>query len=480
MKQEWLIAVCLLFLCVLTRLPFYFVDVIDWDESTFILMGQFLLDGHLPYLELWDLKPPLAFVAYAAFIAILGKNVLAIRLAGTLCVFVTSWLVYLIGRFIGDRRAGIFASILFIVAVSLISGGQSTMTEHVALVPLMGALAWLVSRKPTPLVLLVGGILLTTATLVRLNLAYVVVAVGFWLLYGKFRLKTVDSLGIVAYCLGSFGLIFLTYIPYLVTSNGSIWLDSVVLAPLSYSDSQGEGGLIKVLVAFLVAWILIKLWNVISSNTALKCQKFSLLQVFFLGTAISIFQGGAFYQHYYIQAFPFLALTLALFWTKLPSKLVRLVIIMLFTVWLTLEMKPIWAQYQVIGDRLQTEESLTYGMGYEIADYLKQQNPEKESVYLMNDHIAYWLADLKPISKSTTHPSNIAKEYLLKHIPGSEDSTEAELARILAKKPKFVIKQPKVSYLQDHNSAKLLLKQTLAAEYQIVAKVGDREVHQIR
>ena len=479
MKKEWLIAVCLLFLCVLTRLPFYFVDVIDWDESTFILMGQLLLDGHLPYLELWDLKPPLAFVAYAAFIATLGKNVLAIRLAGTVCVFVTSWLVYLIGRFIGDRQAGIFAGILFIVAVSLISGGQSTMTEHVALVPLMGALAWLISRKPTPLVLFVGGILLTTATLVRLNLAYVVVAVGFWLLYGKLRLKTVFSFGIVAYCLGSFGLIFLTYIPYLITSNSSIWLDSVVLAPLSYSDSQGEGGLIKVLLALLVAWILVKLWSFKSSNTALKSQEFSLLQVFFLGTAISIFQGGAFYQHYYIQAFPFLALTLALFWIKLPSRLGRLAIIMLFTVWLTLEMKPIWAQYQVIGDRLKAKESLTYGMGYEIADYLKQQNPEQKSVYLMNDHIAYWLADLKPISKSTTHPSNIAKEYLLKHIPGSEDSTKAELARILAKKPKFVIKQPEVFYLQDNDSAKLLLEQTLAAEYQVVAKIGDREVYQI-
>ena len=76
-----------------------------------------------------------------------------------------------------------------------------------------------------------------------------------------------------------------------------------------------------------------------------------------------------------------------------------------------------------------------------------------------------------PISKSTTHPSNIAKEYLLKHIPGSEDSTKAELARILAKKPKFVIKQPEVFYLQDNDSAKLLLEQTLAAEYQVVAKI---------
>lgn len=478
MKQEWVIVGCLLSLSVLTRLPFYFVDAIDWDESTFILMGQSILDGHLPYLKLWDIKPPFAFVAYAIFIAVLGKSVLAIRLAGTLCVFITSWLIYWIGSSIGDRRAGLIAGILFIVAVSLISGGQATMTEQVALVPLIGALAWLLGRELTPMVLLVEGILLTMATLVRLNLAYVVVAVGLWLLYGNLRHKTVSIAGIVAYCLGSFSLIFVTYIPYLITSNSSIWFESVVSAPLSYAtDSQESTG--KVLLASLIAGILVKLWSYKSVNLVSN-RKFALLQVFFWGTAISIFRGGAFYQHYYIQAFPFLALTLALFWIKLPSKLGRLVVMMLFTVWLTLEMKPILVQYQVLGDRLKAKESLNYGMGYEIANYLKQQNPKPQSVYLMSDHIAYWLADLQPISKSTTHPSNISKEYLLKHISGSASSTSAELGRILAKKPELIVKQPELFYLSENTAAESLLRQTLTTQYRLVAKIDDREVYQIR
>ena len=41
---------------VLSRLPFVAEYVIDWDESTFILMAQSLLNGHLPFTELWDLK----------------------------------------------------------------------------------------------------------------------------------------------------------------------------------------------------------------------------------------------------------------------------------------------------------------------------------------------------------------------------------------------------------------------------------------
>ena len=42
----------LLDLALLTRFPFFFHDVINWDESTFILVGQSIIDGHLPYVTL--------------------------------------------------------------------------------------------------------------------------------------------------------------------------------------------------------------------------------------------------------------------------------------------------------------------------------------------------------------------------------------------------------------------------------------------
>jgi hypothetical protein len=74
MKKQWHIALCLLLTSILVRFPYYFIDVINWDESTFILMGQSILDGHLPYTELWDIKPPLAFAAFAFFIMVLGKS----------------------------------------------------------------------------------------------------------------------------------------------------------------------------------------------------------------------------------------------------------------------------------------------------------------------------------------------------------------------------------------------------------------------
>lgn len=480
MKKKWVIAVCLLGISVLVRFPYYFVDVINWDESTFILMGQSLLDGHLPYTELWDIKPPLAFAAYAFVLMLLGKNILAIRIAGTICVFLTSWLVYLVGRYIGSNSAGIFAGILTIVTVTAIDSGQATMTEHVACVPLLGALTWLVTHKMTPGALFLGGLLLTGATLVRLNLAYVVLGVGIWLVYSTFKHQTLELQGIAAYCLGSFSLIFLTFFPYLIKGDSLIWFNSVVLAPLSYANSAGHTGMgteKKLLLACLIFGILNQLWQ---RTSAKQQREFGLLQVFLLSTVISIIQGGELHEHYCIQIFPLLSLTFALFWARLP-KISRLLLVTLVAFGLISILKPIYTQYQVVGDRLKTRKPLNYGHSYEIIEYLQHHNPEQRPVYLMKNHLVYWLTELKPLSKAATHPSNLSKDYLFKYIEGAAGSTEAELSKILTKKPEFIIKGGEdTPYIEDHPDANLLLKQVLTTKYKLVKKVGDREIYRIR
>jgi hypothetical protein len=84
--SEFAIIAALCLWTLILRLPFFFPDTIDWDESTLIIMGQGILDGYLPYDRIWDSKPPLAFVAFAGAIELLGRSVAAIRFVGYLCV----------------------------------------------------------------------------------------------------------------------------------------------------------------------------------------------------------------------------------------------------------------------------------------------------------------------------------------------------------------------------------------------------------
>ena len=49
-RNRTIVACSVLFvITILVRLPFFFPAVIDWDESTFVLIGQSVVDGHLPY-----------------------------------------------------------------------------------------------------------------------------------------------------------------------------------------------------------------------------------------------------------------------------------------------------------------------------------------------------------------------------------------------------------------------------------------------
>src|SRR5689334_2596882 len=131
----------------LLRLPFFFTAVVDWDESTYILMGQSILDGHLPYLEQWENQAPLGFLFYAAAISVFGRDLISIRLMATLCVGTAGGIVYLIGRRLWNRRLGIFAAVATITTISLVRSGQAMMMEHGALPLLLGALYLLISRE---------------------------------------------------------------------------------------------------------------------------------------------------------------------------------------------------------------------------------------------------------------------------------------------------------------------------------------------
>ena len=63
-----------------TQLGSLVEEVIDWDESTFILMAADVLRGNLPYLNLFDNKPPVMFFALAGALAAFGESLVTVRL----------------------------------------------------------------------------------------------------------------------------------------------------------------------------------------------------------------------------------------------------------------------------------------------------------------------------------------------------------------------------------------------------------------
>lgn len=492
------------------RFPYYFRDVINWDESTFILTGQSLLDGYLPYTQLWDLKPPLLPSAFALFILMLGKSIISIRIAGTICVALTAWFTYLIGKTMRGQRAGLISATVSALALSVIDFRFfATMSEHVAVVPLTGALLVLV-RKPITLKRIFWvGVLLSTATMIRLNLAYVALLAGTTAIclldhqsiFSGQTLKAICARA-ASYAAGAIIVITITFLPYLLTHQATIWWDSVILAPLSYSGSQYT--LIQSLSShweriadLLFNWksyttqhhitaaiiypssavgaiVCIVLLSLKKLTTEEKCSLF-LITIFLLSTILSVLSGGRVFLHYWIQFLPFLALFAS--FAYLPAFLNNRWKIALPIAIVILFFALPRGEYRVIIERIQSDKSLTYGTGYDIANYFENVDLENKSVYMMTGHIAYWLIDKQPLTKSSTHPSNITKQYLLGISIGPDATPDLALSEILDQKPDYIVAKLDASHLRKHDEIRNRLNETLNTQYEWVHDVPNAQIY---
>ena len=340
------------------------------------------------------------------------------------------------------------------------------------------------------------------ASLIRLNLAYVTVIIGIFALFVKpINSKSSFVQRGLAYGTGSFLVILLTYIPYGVTGYGEVWFSSVILAPLNYANSQLS--LLEVLEVYtkyvqktltkvtkhmfgisLLLWIggLIGIGSIIFqwfNGSREKRLGLLWLCLFAFGTGISVLKGGAAHTHYLIQLAPFLALTTTAFLNAFLYGSIRWLAISVIVLLPGLSFKPIMVEYQSVISRIMANQKLKSGAAYEIAAYLNQQNSSKEPIYMMSDHIVYWLVDSQPLTQSSTHPSNISKDYLLKIMVGSEASTQEEMRKILTQEPKFIVKQKHIWYLNSQPQAKLLLDNTLTRKYELVKQIQGRQIYRL-
>jgi hypothetical protein len=196
-------------------------------------MAQSLLNGHLPYTQLWDNKPPLAFAFYSAVIEVFGKSLVGISHRRSNLRTCYCLLVYLIGKRICSKRSGLIAALISIPAMSLITDAsrrwrvRTPWTEHVALVPLMGALYLLICNDKSLKNLFFIGVLMATTTLIRMNMAYAVVVVGLYIAIRSWRLPWTAFKRAACYAAGGGLIALLTCLPYLLTGHfDELWISA--------------------------------------------------------------------------------------------------------------------------------------------------------------------------------------------------------------------------------------------------------------
>lgn len=102
--------------------------VIHVDEQYYLLVGERLLSGAVPYVDLWDRKPPGLFLLFASLQLLPGDGIVAYQVVATLFAALTGWLVTVGGRRLGASGGGaLLAGLAYILWLSFLSGrgGQS-------------------------------------------------------------------------------------------------------------------------------------------------------------------------------------------------------------------------------------------------------------------------------------------------------------------------------------------------------------------
>ena len=446
------------------------------DESTFTVVAAHVLDGELPYVKVFEIKPPMVFFLLAGAMAVFGESLWVVRALGDLCLLASCVAVFAIARRRTDfASAGLGA--LLLVAVHATEFAFETLTELPAMAMLMAALWLLLARRERWWAVAAAGLLLSLAVLTRSNLAIVAVALFAWLLAATLR----PSLGAHRWAAGLFAAAGLLPVAGLVLLYWSADALSVlrlvnVEAALAYSGHGGMGqallqhGRVFLREALATPLLLLPFLATLATGSVAclrsgqgsgpqgigapapeqaaqaeapthagtaKRAELELLWLVCAAAFLSVLATGEVWRHYWLQLYPLGAVFCAygIAWLRSTAHLRWLG-------WLlpTAAIVGALAQTAPSAFRLAVAPGqLTEGHGIKAAARaIEAERRRGETIYAFGHQLIYWYLDMAPVS-AIVHPSILAKKRLLRPLAEAGYVAEDEFGRILKLRPTYLV-----------------------------------------
>lgn len=351
--QLMLTLAALFLLNLLLRVFYLRYDFVNGDEGVRALTAVRMLEGARLYADVVTDKPPGASLFYAAVFAVFGRSMKAVHLAAIVWNFATSVVVYLIAARFYNKRAALWAALLFVYFSTnyFTQDMMAANTELLMALPYAASFLFFMSAHDVGLnpprgiwgtrgALLIAGALTGVAVLFK---QVGVLNLGFFAIYESFRLWSTRRGDDQArewtrsQILGPIGRLFLVGTGFIIVIAGFVlWLKSMgaladfwrnaVVLNMFYIDSEpmdlwvkfgfGRGlgyvffnGTLWLLGGWAVARSLRSLRVSDAADEEGKRARMDLTSagwacVSLVGVAIS----GRFYGHYFIPSLPALCL----------------------------------------------------------------------------------------------------------------------------------------------------------------------------
>jgi 4-amino-4-deoxy-L-arabinose transferase-like glycosyltransferase len=302
------LVVVILAFATLLRLPAFFVDVFNSDETFLATQAQVIQNGGNLYEEAADRKPPLVPYTYAAAFELFDTNDLwSARLLAIGAAALTAALLAVEARRRYGRRGAWIAGLLCVFALVAFApqDGQAANFE-IFMLPAMTAAVLLARRGRA----LTAGAAVAVATLAKQTGAFALVPVLYLAWKTRGRRGVADGLGgfalplaLVAAALGAGQLFYWT-----VLGNGSYvsveTASTVVLSSFALMTLGWVGCNLPIVWRLPAAW---RARRAPSRDGALDTD----LWLWLASSVIAVMVGLRFFGHYYLQLIPPLCLLTA-------------------------------------------------------------------------------------------------------------------------------------------------------------------------
>lgn len=428
------------------------VGLVNLDECDFWLFGRMLREGAVPYVGIADIKPPLTYLAYlAADLAALHHRAVAVPSLGVAAVLATALLLRAAAvRWTGDPRTGWAAAWLSLAAG--LCEAPSVNSEVLMNVPAAAAL-WALARaerEERPGLDLAAGVLAALATLVKLQAGILLVAMAGALVWpgdAARRRRGPRRAALVALGYG------LTWAIAAAACAAGGFLDGAYdwvvrrnVFQISSAHVFALGNVLPSIAAALAAASLA--WGLALAQARRPGDGFQRALVVLLAlTVVPVAIGRRFYEHYFLQFVPPLALlgaprlvALADGWSALPrARRAAIAAVALLA--------PLGYLGFTVGRAVAGGYAGQEPRARAIAAWLREHTAPEERVFLWGDYSAiYCLADRLPGTRYMRTAPHVGDFDPLHLPPGfdfrpyrSERDVAAALADLEANAPAIVV-----------------------------------------
>ena len=459
----------LLAVALFTRIGEFNNPLTHVDDEFYLVTGNALLHGQLPYVDIWDRKPIGLFLIYAAIAALPGDSIIVYHLVAAAAALATALVLYRLTTRVTGEVGAMRAAVLYLALLPTMggAGGQSPvfynlLTATAALLALDAHLTGQRLRRRGMLAMLLMGL----AIQIKPTTLFEGVFFGLVLLAAEWRAhRSLPSIARFALPMAAIAVAptIVAFAVYAALGHAdAMWFATVVSifkkAPLSWRETSGDA---LQLMFFLSIPILIA---ASALATRLKADGLSKRSVFLVGWAVFALIGFAsvpnLFNHYWLpMLLPIAAIAAGAFNDRRDG--------LTFT---------IMALFLPLGYVIPSPAAIAHNRdGFDRgADYVRS-HLGGGCLYVYHGPPIFYLAANACHASPYVFPDHLESVNEAKALP--VDPT-AEVERIFASRPSVVITEPQV-YLRRNNAAAEVVERNLACNYRIGRQLSDQAGHKL-